>query len=100
MCSSDLENAIGNDTNVVISTRSVGSCHVQGAFEEREPFVVPPASPLDEDISVPHTSEEIAIDIGADLELQHASAKFCEPNNLIADSCELHDTNLSEPCAN
>ena len=58
---------------------SVVSCDVQVAFEEREQAIVQPTSPLEEEISVPTKSEEDVIAIGADLELQHANSKFCEP---------------------
>ena len=79
---------------------SVVSYDVQVAFEEREQAIVQPTSPLEEEISVPTKSEEDVIAIGADLELQHANSNFCEPTTLLADSCDLHDTHIHEPCAN
>ena len=51
----------------------VVSCDMQVAFEEREPPIVQPASPLEIYESVPTTSEEDIIAIGADSELQHAN---------------------------
>ena len=57
-------------TNVIMSTFSVVSCDMQVACEEREPSIVQPTSPFEEEISVPTTYEEDTIDIGADLELQ------------------------------
>ena len=40
---------------------------------------------------MPTTSKENTIDIGADLELQHANVNFCESTNLLADFGDLHD---------
>jgi hypothetical protein len=50
---------------------------MQVAFEEREPPILQPASPvcalsLEEDVLVPTTSEEHVIAIGTDLELHLA----------------------------
>lgn len=55
-------------TNVIISTPSVVSCDMQVAFEEREPSSLQPASLAhalspEDDVLVPTTSEENAIDI-------------------------------------
>ena len=78
---------------------TIVSCDMQVTLEEREPSLVQPASPLEIDESVPTTSEEDVIDIGADLELQHANSKFCEPTTFIHDNSDLHDTHIKEPCA-
>jgi hypothetical protein len=48
--------------NVTLSTPSVVSCDMQVAFEEREPPIIQPASPvcalsLEEDVLVPNSSE-------------------------------------------
>ena len=92
-------------TNVIISAPSVVSCHMQVAFEEREPPILQPASPnhalsLEDDVLVPTTLEENAIDIGIDLEPQPArTTTFCESTPLLVDSCDLTSTNTSEPCA-
>jgi hypothetical protein len=60
-----------------MSTPSVVSWDMQVSFEEREPPILQPASPvcalsLEEDVLVPTTSEEHVIAIGTDLELQPA----------------------------
>ena len=79
---------------------SVVSCTMQVVSKEREPTQVQSTTPLEKDEPVPTKSEENAIDIGADLELHHANSKFFEHTNLLADSCDLHDIYIHDPCAN
>jgi hypothetical protein len=76
-------------TNVTMSTPSVVSCDLQVAFEEREPPILQPTSPicalsLEEDVPVPTSSEEHVIEIGTDLELQPAAMdSLCESTPLL-----------------
>jgi hypothetical protein len=71
-----------------MSTPSVVSCDMQVGFEEREPPILQPASPvcvlsLDEDVPVPTTSEKHVIEIGIDLELQPAMNNLWESTPLL-----------------
>jgi hypothetical protein len=79
---------------------------MQVAFEEREPPILQLASPayalsLEEDVPMPMptTYEQHVIDIGTDLELQPATTEFCESITLPDNSCDLHCTIISVPCA-
>jgi hypothetical protein len=86
-----------------MSSPSVVSCDLQVAFEEREPPILQPASPvfafsLEEDNPVPTTSEEHVIAIGTDLELQPAMGNLCESTPLLVTSCDLSCTTASAPC--
>jgi hypothetical protein len=93
-------------TNVTLSTSSVVSCDMQVAFEESEPPILQPASPvcalsLEEDVLVPTSSEEHVIDIGTDLEPQPAAMdNICESTALLVPSSDLSCTNVSAPCDN
>ena len=86
--------------NVTISPSSVVSCDMQVAFEERELSSLQPASPLEEPISVPTTSEEFAIEKGNDFELQPASASLCEYDSTLTSSSDLIHKHISAPCDN
>jgi hypothetical protein len=89
-----------------MSTPSVVSCEMQVAFEEREPPILQPASPvcalsLEEDVPVPTSSEEHVIDIGTDLEPEPAAMdNICESTPLLVPSSDLSCTNVSAPCDN
>jgi hypothetical protein len=90
-------------TNVTMSTPSVFSCDIQVAFDEREPPILQPASPvcvlsLEEDVLVPTTSEDHVIKIGTDLELQPAMSNICESTPLLVPSCDLSCITVSAPC--
>jgi hypothetical protein len=79
---------------------------MQVAFEEREPPILQPASPvyalsLEEDVLVPTSSEEHVIEIGTDFEPQPAAMdNLCESTSLLAPSSYLSCTNVSAPCDN
>jgi hypothetical protein len=93
-------------TNVTLSTPSVVSCDMQVAFEETEPPILQPASPvcalsLEEDVSVPISSEEHVINIGTNFEPQPAAMdNLCESTPLLVPSSDLSCTNVSAPCDN
>jgi hypothetical protein len=85
-----------------MSTPSVVSCDMQVALEERELPTLQPASPvcallLEEDVSVPTTSEEHVIEIGTDLELQPAMDNPCESTPLLVIYCDISCTIASAP---
>jgi hypothetical protein len=79
---------------------------MQVAFEEREPPILQPASPvcalsLQEDVLVPASSEEHVIEIGTDLALQpSAMGNLCESTPLLVPSSDLSCTHVSAPCDN
>jgi hypothetical protein len=84
-------------TNVTMSTLSVVSCDMQVAFEEMEPPILQPASPvcalgLEEDVPVPTSSEEHVIEIGNDLELQPAMENLFESTPSLVTSYDLSCT--------
>jgi hypothetical protein len=93
-------------TNITISTPSVVSCDMQVAFEEREPPILQPTSPvcalsLKEDVPVPTSSEEHVIEIGTDLELEPAAMdNLWESTTFLATPCDLSCTTISAPCDN
>jgi hypothetical protein len=101
-----VDNRICEDisTNVTMSTPSVVSCDMPIAFEEREPPILQPASPvcalsLEEDVPMPTSSEEHVNQIGTDLELQPASMdNRCEFIPLLVTSWDLSCTTILAPC--